>query len=155
MSGLGTESNRLIDAINSYDNTLRPAVDDLINELGLVEPITLPQLNLLTTKQLGQFLEGMGDILKTLGQEVGRRSFEDNLSDMGYATVQDAIDDVLNLFAGNTATEIANTLTRIKADAEYADSLLTPPLLLSLSSIVVDVKNRNKETSLNVHSVVI
>ena len=153
MAGLGTESNRLIAAVNTYDNTLRVALEELFLDLGLTEPINLPQIQALTSKNWGQLLEGLGDTLKTLGMEIGSRSFEQNLSDMGYADVDAAIADAPNHFSGNTLTEIVNTLTRIKADLAFIDAILSPPLMLSLVAMASDVKDRNKETALNTHNV--
>ena len=155
MNGLGTESNRLIEAINSYNNTLGSALEKLLEANGLMEPLDMAQIEGLDNKARGLILEAIAPIIGVIGKEVGSRTLEANLQKMGYTDIDAAIADVPNLFSGNTATEIISTLTKIKADLAHIDALPTAELILFLLGLSVDVKNRNKETALNVHNVIV
>lgn len=154
MPGLGTETNRLVSVINGYKNTYGDDLKQCLIDVGLTEPITEVSLSGLTITQLGQLLVQASKILTIAGQEVlGARSFETNLSTLGYASVDEAITDVPNVFSGSTATEIILTLTEIKEDLAYLDTTVTSAFVFSLFYVALTLVNRNEDTSNNIHNV--
>lgn len=141
-STLLTEANRLTDSMNTYNNTLVPGFNALLAGYGLVEPVTIGQINALTLKQQGAILQALGAVVDAIGKEIATRTVEVNLLiGGGYASIDAAIADVPNHFTGADRTAIETNLTQTKNTVQVLDAQMSAAFLLDLVNRVVAIKN--------------
>lgn len=142
LSTLANEANRLTDSMNTYNNTLVPGFNALLAGYGLVEPVTIEQINALTLKQQGAIFQALGPIVTAIGKEIAGRTVEANLlAGGGYASIDAAIADVPNHFSGQSATSVATDLTQTKNTLTVLDAQMSAAFLLDNLNRIVAVKN--------------
>lgn len=136
------ESNRLNDSINVYNNTLVAGFNSLLLGYGLVEPLTVEQLNGLTLKQQGAIFQALGPVITAFGREISSRTVEGNLLDGGgYNSIDAAIADVGTHYNGQSKVTIEQNLTQTKAIVTSLDAQMDAAFLLDLLTRIVAVKN--------------
>lgn len=146
-STLVAENNRLRAATNTYNNTVVPKINALLAGYGLIEPVTLEQIEGLTLKQLGAVLRDISTVLGLMGMEISDRKLESNLADAGYSGIADAVADIPNHLTGDSATYADITLNHTINNIGVLESLVDSGLMLTLLSKVVDIKNAVETTA--------
>lgn len=140
-STLLTEANRLTDSMNLYNGTLVSGFNSLLAGYGLVEPVTIEQINALTLKQQGAIFQALGPVVTAIGKEIADRTIEANLlAGGGYVSIDAAIADVPNHFTGQTKINIETNLTQTKNTLQVLDAQMSAAFLLDLLNRVVAVK---------------
>lgn len=147
-STLVNESNKLTDSINTYNNTLVAGFNSLLAGYGLVEPVTIEQVNTLTLKQQGAIFQALGAVVTAIGKEISSRTIEGNLlTGGGYSSIDAAITDVPTHFTGGARTAIETNLTQAKNTVQVLDAQMSAAFLLDILNRIVTVKNSVAEAA--------
>ena len=139
------ESNKLYGVLNEYNNVYVPKIQDLLTGFGIDESaISVTHLD---TKSKGKLLKGLAMFLEKIGEEIGERTFEQNIASAGYTDVIEAVADVPNRFAGQTAKVIQTNIVKTGETVAVLDASIDNALLEQLLTIIVNIKNKVAEVT--------
>jgi len=139
------ESNKLYEALNEYSNVYVPKIQELLTVFGIDE--TTVSVTHLDTKSKGSLLKGLAMFLEKIGEEIGERTFEQNIISAGYADVDEAVADIPNRFAGQTAKVIGTNIVKTGETVAVLDASIDNALLEQLLSITINIKNKVAEVT--------
>jgi len=139
------ESNKLYEVLNEYNNVYVPKIQELLAGFGIDE--TAVSVAHLDTKSKGRLLKGLAMFLEKIGEEIGERTFEDNIVTAGYTDVNEAVADVPNRFVGQTAQVIKTNIVKTGETVAVLDTSIGNTLLEQLLTIIINIKNKVAEVT--------
>ena len=143
----------IYDAFKTFNSVFADegkAVDMFLAAHGLTRPVTLGQIQGLTSRQRAAFKKAM---LPMIVQTVALNDFEGELLELGYASIQTCIDDLPNMFSGNLLNNLTTNFTEAKQARVKLVALINDDLILSQITVLVDVADDIKARHIEVHGV--
>lgn len=134
-------NNRLVGTIKDFNNVYAEVgekIDVFLTDHGLVKPLNVGQVSGKSTRQKADIKKGL---LPMIIIAVSLSDFESEILNLGYASIQDCIDDLPNMFAGNTLNSLANNFTQAKQARVKLAPLINDDLILSQLTALIDVSD--------------